>query len=126
MTDNRKEMKMSCTCLQCGVEMESPEPNDPHGICPDCRQQPCTCVACQAVIPTGKLGSFEMCASCQNQTDDGCPKSPTKVHEPDWTVAAIRSAGDQSEDMYLDISCAHCGQEGFIRQLDDLANSIEW
>ena len=53
--------------------------------------------------------------------EDRCPKNDGG-HEPDWTTTHVES----DVEMYVDVTCKHCGQSGCIGSEVKLTEQISW
>jgi hypothetical protein len=53
--------------------------------------------------------------------EDRCPKNDGG-HEPDWTTTHVEC----DVEMYVDVTCKHCGQSGCIGSEAKLTEQISW
>ena len=52
-----------------------------------------------------------------------CKKSKDGKHEPDWDSVSLDSDGGE---VYVDVSCKHCGEGGCVGTSKTLADDIDW
>ena len=52
-----------------------------------------------------------------------CKKAKDGKHEPDWDSVSLDSDGGE---VYVDVSCKHCGEGGCVGTSKTLADDIDW